>query len=111
MAQKSTRRTPASLGVLLVTAAIGLSACGGFDSAGSGKSVITDFVHKNARKGITIKALTCPSGVKQTVGTSYVCQLTLHNASGAPDQKYNVTVHIVTGNKVEVGRSDVTRTA
>ena len=68
-----------SKGVRLVAApallcAIGLSACGGFDSAASGEHLVKDYVKKFGQGKIEVKSVSCPGGVKQKVGGSYDVQ-------------------------------------
>jgi hypothetical protein len=57
---------------------------------------------------VTLKSVNCPSGVKETAGTTYDCKVTLHLVASGQNAKGTITVHIASGNKVEIlGRQDV----
>ena len=91
-----------------VAAALGLAACGSFDSAASGQNLIKDYVKRYGGDRVSIKNLKCPSGVKQQSGGSYDCQVTLHVNANNTDSKGTITIHMVSGNKVEIfGRQDL----
>ena len=94
-------------GVTAVSAvcALGLSACGGFDSAASGEHLIKDYVQKYGQGRVTVKSVSCPGGVKETVGTTYNCKTVLHLKSTGADRSGTITIHIATGNKVEINGS------
>ena len=101
--------------ILLPAAAVafatGLSACGGFDSAASGESLIRDYIKQNTTPGSkpTNEKISCPSGVAQKTGGTYECKLSATIATGASATPVSgtVTIHMIAGNKVEVqGKSD-----
>ena len=98
---------PISLITVAVLAAT-LSACGSFDSKASGEHLIRDYVAKNGQGTVTLKSVSCPSGVKQQAGRSYDCTVTLHVVSARADHPGTITIHMESGNKVAInGRSDV----
>jgi hypothetical protein len=82
--------------------ALGLSACGSFDSAASGQNLIKDYIKKRGQGRVTLKSVSCPSGVKQQVGGSYNCKVTLHLVSNNSDHTGTITIHMASGNKVVI---------
>jgi hypothetical protein len=100
------RRVPALLCVPALIGAMGLSACGGFDSAASGENLIKDWVPNHLAKStgapIKLDSVSCPSGVKQTVGTTYDCKVTLENTALHQKRNGTITIHIASGNKVVI---------
>ena len=85
-----------------------LAACGGFDSAASGQNLIHDYVKKYGGNRVSVKTVKCPSGVKQQTGGSYDCQVTLHLNGTATDSSGTITIHMISGNKVEIfGKQDL----
>ncbi|HSO97346.1 MAG TPA: hypothetical protein VLP43_00200 [Solirubrobacteraceae bacterium] len=97
--------------VLLIAAgalAIGLTGCGTFDSKASGQRLIRDYVSKNGQGTVTLKSVSCPSGIKQQAGHSYDCSVTLHVVPTRADHPGTITIHMESGNKVAIdGRQDV----
>ena len=96
------RRTSGVMAVGALTCAVGLSACGGFDSAASGEHLIKDYVKKFGQGKVTVKSANCPGGVKQTVGGTYTCKVVLHDKAANADHTGTVTIHMASGNKVEI---------
>lgn len=108
MISNSRGRRAAAACATALTFALGLSACGSFDSAASGQNLIKDYIKKRGQGRVTLKSVKCPSGVKQTVGNSYVCQVVLHLNSSNSDHSGTITVHMAAGNKVVIeGTQDV----
>ncbi len=95
-------RRPAALCVTGLLTALGLSACGSFDSAASGRNLIKDYINKRGQGRVTLKSVSCPSGVKQQVGGSYNCKVTLHLVSNNSDHTGTITIHMASGNKVVI---------
>jgi hypothetical protein len=95
-----------ALGVLACT--IGLSACGGFDSAASGEHLIKDYVKKFGQGRVSVKSVSCPGGVKEKVGGSYDCKVVLRDTAAGTDHSGTITIHMEKGNKVEInGSTDI----
>jgi hypothetical protein len=92
-----------------VLAVAGLVAgCGSFDSKASGEHLIKDYVSKFGKGQVKLTSVSCPSGVAEKTGTSYACSVVLHNVSTGQRQSGTITVHIVSGDKVEIdGSQDV----
>ncbi len=91
-----------------VLCAIGLSACGGFDSAASGEHLIKDYVKKFGQGKVEVKSVNCPGGVKQKVGGSYDCKVVLKDKTTGKDHPGSITIHMASGNKVEItGGQDI----
>jgi hypothetical protein len=91
-----------------VACALGVSACGGFDSAASGEHLIKAYIKKFGNGAVTVKSAKCPGGVKETVGTTYVCDAVFTDKATGTDHPAKITIHIVSGNKVEItGRQDL----
>lgn len=95
-----------ALGLLGCT--IGLSACGGFDSAASGEHLIKDYVKKFGQGRVSVKSVSCPGGVKEKVGASYDCKVVLRDTAAGTDHSGTITIHMEKGNKVEInGSTDI----
>ena len=91
-----------------VACTVGLSACGGFDSAASGEHLIKDYVKKYGQGKVSVKSVSCPGGVKEKVGTTYDCKTVLHVVATGVDQSGTITIHIASGNKVVInGATDL----
>ena len=79
------RRAPVALVILALAAALTLSGCGSFDSKASGENLIKKWVpdklDKVSGQPIKLSSVNCPSGVKDTVGNTYDCKLTLENST------------------------------
>jgi len=102
------RRPTAAICAGGLTLALGLSACGSFDSSASGQNLIKDYIKKRGQGRVTLKAVSCPSGVKQQVGKSFDCKVVLHLISTNADHAGTITVHMDSGNKVVInGPQDV----
>jgi hypothetical protein len=99
---RSRLRRPSMLAVPALVCAVGLSACGGFDSAASGEHLIKDYVKKFGQGKVEVKSASCPGGVKQKVGGAYNCNVTLHDKVTNRDHKGTITIHMASGNKVEI---------
>ncbi len=94
--------------VSMLILALALSACGSFDSAASGEHLIKDYVKKFGQGKVSVKTVSCPSGVKQKVGTTFDCRVTLHDTTVNRDSSGSITVHMASGNKVEIqGKQDL----
>jgi hypothetical protein len=88
--------------------AVGLSACGGFDSAASGEHLIKDYVKKFGQGKVEVKSANCPGGVKQKVGGSYDCKVVLRDKTTNKDHAGTITIHMASNNKVEItGGQDI----
>jgi Domain of unknown function (DUF4333) len=91
-----------------IAASVAIAACGSFDSSASGKNLITDYVKQYGGGKVSVKSVKCPSGVKEQVGHSFNCDVTLHDSSDNTNQSGQITIHMVAGNKVEIdGRQDL----
>ena len=105
MSEKRSHRWRASvLGAPILTLALGLTACSSFDSSGGGESLIKDFVKKHGNN-VAVKSVSCPN-VSEKKGGTYACKLTLRRASTGQEVKYNATVHMNGGGKVEITSAD-----
>ncbi|HUO69929.1 MAG TPA: hypothetical protein VMU39_04065 [Solirubrobacteraceae bacterium] len=102
MKTRSRRRTSGAVVVGALTCALGVSACGGFDSAASGEHLINDYVKKFGQGKVTVKSAKCPGGVKETAGATYDCKVVLHDKTTGTDHSGTITIHIASGNKVEI---------
>ncbi len=101
------RRVPLTV-VSALLCAVGLSACGGFDSAASGDHLIKDYVKKFGQGKVEVKSVDCPGGVKQKVGGSYQCKVVLRDKTTNKDHPGTITIHMASGNKVEItGGQDI----
>jgi hypothetical protein len=82
-----------------VAAAVGLSACGSFDSKASGEHLLKDWVPGKLAKAIghplELTSVDCPSGIKQKTGTSYDCKVSILDKKTGKTHKGTVTIHIV----------------
>jgi hypothetical protein len=88
--------------------ALGLSACGGFDSAASGEHLVKDYVKRFGQGKVQVKSVSCPGGVKQKVGGSYDCKVVLRDTTTGKDHPGTITIHMASGNKVEItGGQDI----
>jgi hypothetical protein len=96
------QKRPAVAAFTALTCAVGLSACGGFDSAASGNNLIKDYVKRFGNGKVTVKSVDCPGGVSQKVGGSYDCKAVLHDKTTGVDHSGTITIHMVSGNKVEI---------
>jgi hypothetical protein len=103
------RRAPAAL--LALAAALTLSACGSFDSKASGENLIKKWVpdklDKVSGQPIKLSSVNCPSGVKDTVGSTYDCKLTLENTARHTSQSGTITIHITKNQVVIQGGNDL----
>jgi hypothetical protein len=99
----------ATLTVSLTGCALGLSACGGFDSAKSGQHVISDFAREfGPTDKFSLKSVSCPSGVAQKAGQSYTCNVVLRQTKTGKDLTGTATIHMLSGNKLAIdGARDV----
>jgi hypothetical protein len=94
--------------VSMLILALALSACGSFDSAASGENLIKGYVKKAGQGKVSVKSVSCPSGVKQKVGNSFDCQVRLHDTTSNSDASGTITVHMAAGNEVAIeGKQDV----
>jgi hypothetical protein len=94
------RRAVVATGALVC--ALGITACGGFDSAASGEHLIKDYVNKFGQGKVDVKSASCPGGVKQKVGATYDCKVVLHDKVTNRDHPGTITIHMASGNKVEI---------
>ena len=96
------------LGASTVSVALALSGCGSFDSAASGEHLIKDYVSKFGHGNVSIKSVKCPSGVGQVTGKAYDCHVSLHVKSSGANPAGTITIHMASGNKVEInGQQDL----
>ena len=96
------------LAIAATALAIGLAGCGTFDSKASGERLTRDYVSKNGQGTVTLKSVSCPSGIKQQAGHSYACSVTLRVLPTRADHPGTITIHMESGNKVAIdGRQDV----
>jgi hypothetical protein len=95
-------RRPGTAAVCALTCALGLTACGGFDSAASGEHLIKDYVKKFGQNKVTVKSVSCPGGVKQKTGGTYDCKVVLHDTTTNSDHSGTITIHMIAGDKVEI---------
>jgi hypothetical protein len=103
---RRTRTTLLAVAALAIAALV--AGCGSFDSKSSGEHLIRDYIKKFGRGQLTLTSVSCPSGVAQKTGTAYPCKVVLRNASTGKQVPGTITVHIVSGNKVELeGAQDV----
>ena len=105
------RRAPVALVILALAAALTLSGCGSFDSKASGENLIKKWVpdklDKVSGQPIKLSSVNCPSGVKDTVGNTYDCKLTLENTGSHKSQSGTITIHITKNQVVIQGGSDL----
>jgi hypothetical protein len=107
MRSRVRRRLPLTV-LPAIACGLGLSACGGFDSAASGEHLIKAYIKKVGNGVVTVKSTKCPGGVKEKVGATYVCTAVLTDKATGTDHPARITIHIISGNKVEItGRQDV----
>jgi hypothetical protein len=94
--------------LLAAGCALGLAACGGFDSEASGEHLIRDYVGHFGQGRVSLKSVHCPSGVSEKDGGSYACQVVLHVRATGKDLSGTITVHMLATNKVGIkGSRDV----
>ena len=96
------RRPRALMAVGVVACGLGVSACGGFDSAASGEGLIKQYVKKFGQGKVDVKSASCPGGVKQKVGATYECKVVLHDKVTGRDHPGTITIHMISGDKVEI---------
>ena len=96
------RRVPGPTAVAAVACALGLSACGGFDSAASGEHLINSYVSKFGQGKVSVKSASCPGGVSEKVGGTYNCNVVLHDNTNGTNHSGTITIHMASGNKVEI---------
>jgi Domain of unknown function (DUF4333) len=72
----------------------------------SGEDLIRTYVKRSP--SVTLKSVSCPSGVKPKDGTAFNCKLVVRDSSGK-DHPGTITVHITSGGKkVEIlGAQDI----
>jgi hypothetical protein len=97
------------IAILAALAVAGLVAgCGSFDSKASGEHLIHNYVGKFGKGQVKLKSVSCPSGVAQKAGSSYSCKVVLRNVRSGQQASGTITIHIDSGNKVEIrGSQDV----
>jgi hypothetical protein len=96
-------RQPRALAAVgAVVCGLGVSACGGFDSAASGEGLIKQYVKKFGQGKVDVKSSNCPGGVKQKVGGTYNCKVVLHDKVTNRDHPGTITIHMISGDKVEI---------
>jgi hypothetical protein len=82
----------------VLAAAIALGACGSFDSKESGEHLIKEWVPGKLAKAIgdplQLTSVDCPSGVKQTSGTSYDCKVAILDKTTHKSHSGTITIHI-----------------
>jgi isopentenyl diphosphate isomerase/L-lactate dehydrogenase-like FMN-dependent dehydrogenase len=104
------RRLPALACVPALAAALGLSACGSFDSKASGESLLKSWVPKGLSQYVgqplVLKSVSCPSGVKNTAGATFSCKITLAVKGSKQARNGTATIHMQT-KTVEVAPSDI----
>jgi hypothetical protein len=105
IATKTRRLTPAFLAVPIL--AVTLAACGTTTvDPKSGEDLIRTDINKLGKT--SVKSVSCPSGIAPTAGTSFDCKVVLTEKATGKEHTGTITVHIVTGNKVEIyGDQDV----
>lgn len=100
------RRPIAAL--LAAGCALGIAACGGFDSEASGEHLIRDYVSHFGQGRVSLKSVRCPSGVSEKDGGSYDCRVVLHDRATGKNLNGTITVHMLATNKVGIkGSQDV----
>jgi hypothetical protein len=87
----------------VLAGAVLLGGCGSFDSKASGQHLIRDYVTKFGKGQLTLTSVDCPSGVAQKTGASYDCKVVLRNVHTGQRASGTITIHMVSGNKVEIG--------
>jgi hypothetical protein len=97
-----TRRRGLLAALAAAAAAILIAGCGSFDSKASGEHLIKDYFNKFGKDQVTVKSVSCPSGVAQKAGTTYDCKVALHTAQNGASASGTITIHIAKGNKVEI---------
>jgi hypothetical protein len=104
----SRRARAITLAVAALVVAGLVAGCGSFDSKASGENLIRNYVNKFGKGQVTLTSVSCPSGVAEKAGTSYACNVVLHSVSRGQRLTGTVTIHIVSGDKVEIdGSQDV----
>lgn len=93
-----------------LAAALGLSACGSFDSKASGEHLLQSWVPGTLAKVVgdplQLKSVDCPSNVKEQNGATYDCKISILDKKTQKTHSGTVTIHMV-GKKVEVRGSDL----
>lgn len=89
-----------------------LSGCGSCSSGGQCRSRrcslwVPDKLDKVSGQPIKLSSVNCPSGVKDTVGNTYDCKLTLENTASHKSQSGTITIHITKNQVVIQGGSDL----
>jgi hypothetical protein len=102
MTVRLSRRASGLTAVASLACVVGLSACGGFDSAASGEHLIKSYVSKFGQGKVAVKSASCPGGVSEKVGGTYACKVVLHDNTTGTDHSGTITIHIASGNKVEI---------
>ncbi len=96
--------------ILLASVAVAglVAGCGSFDSKASGEHLIRNYVNRFGKGQVALKSVNCPSGVAQKTGSSYPCKVVLRNVHSGQQASGTITIHIESGNKVEIlGSQDV----
>jgi hypothetical protein len=99
------RVTPALIAIPVLGGA--LAACGTTTvDPKSGEDLIRTYVKRSPT--VSLKSVSCPSGVKPKDGTAFNCKLVVRDSSGK-DHPGTITVHITSGGKkVEIlGAQDI----
>jgi hypothetical protein len=85
-----------------------VAGCGSFDSKASGEHLIRNYIGRFGKGQVSLTSVSCPSGVAQKTGTAFACHVVLRNAGTGKRLSGTITVHIVSGDKVEIdGAQDV----
>jgi len=59
-------------------------------------------VKKFGQGKVDVKSANCPGGVKQKVGATYDCKVVLHDKVTNRDHPGTITIHMISGDKVEI---------
>jgi hypothetical protein len=102
MSVRLRRRVPGLTAVASLACVLGLSACGGFDSAASGEHLISSYVSKFGQGKVSVKSSSCPGGVADKAGRTYTCKVVLHDTATNTNHSGTITIHVAAGNKVEI---------
>jgi hypothetical protein len=101
-------RRSVPIGFAALACAFSLGACGGFDSAASGEHLIRDYVSRFGQGKVGVESVSCPGGVSQKTGGTYVCKVVLRDETTKKDHPGTITIHMAAGNKIEIrGSRDV----
>jgi hypothetical protein len=87
--------------------AIVLAGCGSTIDPSSGENLIRNFIKRSP--AVTLKSVSCPSGVKPKDGTTFDCRVSVTDSRTRAVHSGTITVHVTgSGKKIEIlGGQDI----